>query len=255
MRLTTLALTAMTALIGAAQAEPVPPVRPYARVDVAPPEPFEDASFEAFRHELAAVARRRVYAELARLTATQGFFWVRDFARAFDPHRPAVDNLAAAVRLEHGAGTGWNALAAFAAESAAAPLPAHPGAICAPRQPRFDETEFDRLIRQSGVEPIAWAYPNNDSTALRAAPNIAAATIETLGRTFVRLLGANDAGRAAVDRVPAFGDTQWAAVAAPSGKSGFVAPGALLSLASPRLCYAKDEVARWRIIGYIGAGD
>ena len=255
MRLTTLTLTAMTALIGAAQAESMPPVRPYARVEVAPPEPFEDASFEAFRRELATVVRGRVYAELARLTVTQGFFWERDFARGFDPHRPTVDNLAAAVRLEHGAGTGWNALAAFAAEASAAQLPAHPGVICAPRQPRFDETEFDRLIRQSGIEPVAWAYPNSDRTALRAAPNTAAATIETFGRTFVRLLGANDAGRAAADRIPALGGTQWAAVAAPSGKSGFVAPGALLALASPRLCYAKDEVARWRITGYIGAGD
>ncbi|MFN3566541.1 MAG: hypothetical protein ACK4V1_11235, partial [Burkholderiaceae bacterium] len=45
-----------------------------------------------------AAARRRVYADLARLVVPQGFFWERDFARRNDGRRPGVDNLAAAVR-------------------------------------------------------------------------------------------------------------------------------------------------------------
>src|SRR5262249_38600067 len=147
---TILLLTAVAALIAPAQGEPVlPPIRPYAAVAVAPPEPFADSSFEAFRKELAAVAQARVHGELARIVIAQGFFWQRDFARSFGPQRPAVDNLAAAVRLEHGDGEGWQALAAFAAEPSAAPLSAYPGVICAPSEPRFEGPGLDRLIHQT----------------------------------------------------------------------------------------------------------
>ena len=253
---TTLALTAIAALIVTAQAEPVllPPVRPYPAVAVAPPEPFADADFEAFRRELAAVARSRVHAGLARLMAAQGFFWERDFRREFRSHRPAVDNLAEAVRLEHGTGDGWETLAAFATEGSAAPLPAHPGVICAPREPRFEGADLDRLILQTGIEAIAWAYPRKTGTALREAPQLMARVRETLQQNFARLI-ADDPQGAATDRVPALGGTRWYAVAAPSGRTGFVAPGALLSLASPRLCYGKDGIGRWRITGYVGAAD
>src|SRR5437868_973942 len=90
----------------AAQAPPRPP-KPYAPVAITRPVPSDDASFAAFRGALAAAAKRRIYAELASLVLAQGFFWDRDFSRQFDPRKPSVDNLAAAILLEQDNGTGW----------------------------------------------------------------------------------------------------------------------------------------------------
>jgi len=81
-----------------AAAQPRPP-KPYAPVAITRPAPSGDESFIAFRAALAAAAKTRIYAELSALMLTQGFFWDRDFARRFDPRKPAVDNLALAVAL------------------------------------------------------------------------------------------------------------------------------------------------------------
>ncbi len=113
-------------LPAAAQAPPRPP-KPYAPVAITRPAASDDASFVAFRAALAAAAKSRIYAELAPLVLTQGFFWDRDFGQQFDPRKPAVDNLAAAIALEQGNGIGWDALAAFAAETAVEPLDSRPG--------------------------------------------------------------------------------------------------------------------------------
>ena len=102
-----LAALSATAPVAAAQ-QVSPPLKPYAPVAITLPAASSDASFAAFRAELAAVAKSRVYVALGRLVQPQGFFWDRDFARAFDPRKPAVDNLAAAIQLEHRNGSGWN---------------------------------------------------------------------------------------------------------------------------------------------------
>ena len=81
-----------------------------------------------------------------------------------------------------------------------------------------------------------------------AAPS--AAKVGTLGPHFVRLLGFEGA-----DSEPNPGRTQWARVALPDGKQGFVAPGSLMSLTAERLCYIKDLVAGWRIAGYVAGGN
>ena len=112
-----------------AQSPPRPP-KPYAPVAIAQPAASGDASFAAFRAALAAAAKTRIYAELAPLVLTQGFFWDRDFGQRFDPRKPAVDNLAAAIALEQGTGIGWDALTAFAAEAAVEPLDSRPGVVC-----------------------------------------------------------------------------------------------------------------------------
>ena len=74
--------------------------------------------------------------------------------------------------------------------------------------------------------------------------------VGTLGLHFVRLLGFEGP-----DSEPAPGRTQWARVAMPDGKTGFVAPGSLMSLTAERLCYIKDMVGGWRIAGYIAGGN
>ena len=57
------------------------------------------------------------------------------------------------------------------------------------------------------------------------------------------------------DSDPAPGRSQWARVALPDGKAGFVAPDNLMSLTAERLCYVKDSTGAWRIAGYIAGGN
>jgi hypothetical protein len=235
--LTVFAATALAAAPCAADPTGRPP-KPYRPVAIALPAVSADASFEAFRRALAAVAKGRVYAELARLVEPQGFFWERDFARAFDARKPAVDNLAAAIRLEHADGIGWETLAAFAAEEAVEPLVSRPGMVCAPAPPRYDVAAFARMLDETHGADLDWTYPRADRTPVRAAPQAGAAVVGTLGLHFVRRLGF-DAGNL------------WPQVVTPAGKVGFVAPGSLLSLASERLCYGKNTLGRWSITGFI----
>jgi hypothetical protein len=235
---------ATAALFGAAQAERrVAPVRPYVPVAVTLPERHADADLAAFRQELAKVAEARVYADLARLTVARGFFWGRDFGNRFDPHRPGVDNLAAALRLEHDGGAGWTILEKLVAEAGALPLESHPGVVCAPGPPRFDTIAFDQLVDATRTAATDWAYTRAPDIAVRAAPHTDAAALEILGLHFVRVL----------ERGGAAGG--WIRVAAPGGAVGFVAPDTLRALNAPRLCYRKDSTGAWQIAGFIDRGD
>ena len=143
---------------------------------------LDDASFVAFRAALAAAAKSRIYAELAPLVLEHGFFWGRDFGQRFDPRRPPVDNLAAAIALEQGNGIGWDALAAFAAETAVEPLDSRPGVICAPARPDYDSVAFAKLLDVTYTNGIDWAYPRADETPVRAAPQPGRRKVGTLGR-------------------------------------------------------------------------
>ena len=238
------------AFIASPAAGQSPPPRPYAPVTITRSAAPDDARFVAFRAALAAAARTRIYAELEPLVLTQGFFWERDFRQAFDPRRPAVDNLAAAIALEQGNGVGWEALAAFAAEAAVEPLDSRPGVVCAPARPGYDGVALSKLLDVTDTSGIDWAYPRADQTPVRAEPQPGAAIVGTLGRHFIRLLGFEGPGSE-----PAPGRAQWARVALPDGKPGFVAPGSLMSLTAERLCYIKDLVGGWRIAGYIAGGN
>jgi hypothetical protein len=244
-----IALIPSFAVSAAAQSPPRPP-KPYNPVAITRPAASEDASFMAFRAALAAAATARVYAGLAPLVLTQGFFWDRDFGQAFDPRRPAVDNLALAIALEQGSGSGWDALAAFAAEASAEPLESRPGVVCAPARPSYDGVAFSRLLDATYTSGIDWAYPRADTTPVRPTPEPDAAAAGALGPDFVRLLGFEGP-----DSEPHPGRTQWARIGTPDGKSGFVAPGSLRSLTAERLCYIKDLTGAWRIAGYIAGGN
>ena len=239
----------LTAIPAAAQTPPRPP-KPYTPVAITRPAPSDDASLVAFRAGLAAKARARIYAELAPLVLAQGFFWGRDFGHAFDPRKPAVDNLAAAIALEQGNGTGWDTLADFAAEATVEPLDSRPGVVCAPARPGYDGVAFSRLLDTSFTTGIDWAYPRADETPVHAAPRPDAALAGALGRHFVRLLGFEGP-----DSDVAPGRSQWARVTLPDGKPGFTAPGSLTSLTAERLCYVKDAAGTWRIAGYIAGGN
>src|SRR6266700_8100082 len=80
----------------AAQMAPQPPAS-YAPIAITLPAASTDPSFAVFRAAIAAAAKTRIYAELEALVQLQGFFWDRDFGNGYDPRKPSVDNLAAAV--------------------------------------------------------------------------------------------------------------------------------------------------------------
>lgn len=238
-----------------AQAAPTAPAaadaaQPYRPVAVKLPEAQGEQSFTAFRKELADVARGRIFAELARIVVTPGFFWERDFGGDFDPKRSAAENLAAAIGLERNNGAGWRTLAGFAAEAGATAMLSRPGVICAPPRPAFDAFEFDRLVEFTHSARTDWGYARGGSAEVRAEPRDRSAIVEKIGLHFVRILGFE-----AKDDDADAARTAWARVATPSGKTGFVAPGKLASAYPPRLCYTKDAIGRWRIAGFVGAGD
>ncbi len=243
-----LALSALSLAPALAQSPPRPP-KPYAPVAITRPAASGDASFDTFRAKLAAAAKTRIYAELTPLVVTQGFFWGRDFGQAFDPRKPAVDNLAAAIALEQGNGIGWDLLAAFAVEATIEPLESRPGIVCAPARPGYDGVAFSKLLDSTYTTGIDWAYPRADETPVRAAPQLGAAVLGTIGPHLVRLLGFEGP-----DSAPAPGRTLWARVALPDGTPGFAPPGSLMSQTAERLCYIKDLVGGWRIAGYIAGG-
>jgi hypothetical protein len=234
----------------AAPAPALPAQAPYKSVAVSVPNMPRDAAFEALRKELADIAKRKDRAALAQRVAAKDFFWERDFSGSFDPRRPSVDNLAAALTLEADDGSGWDALAAFAAETSAGPLPGRPSVICAPAIPQFDQDARGQLVESTQSDGLDWNYPRSAGLQVRAAPQANAAVTETLGLHFVRVLGFEDKD----------GDTDpvrnaWARVATPSGKTGFTAPNSLLSPYADRLCYGREGSGPWRIVGYVGGGD
>jgi hypothetical protein len=222
-------------------------VQPYKLVAVKPPENYADASYAAFRKELAELAQRRIYAELTRIVVTGGFFWERDFAGAYDAKRSATENLAAAIGLERGSGGGWQWLADTAADGGASPMPSRPGVLCAPGQPQFEAFEFDWLLEVTRSAATDWGYPRTGGADVRAQAREKSAVVETIGSHFVRLL--------TVPSKEAEPHRTWARVATPAGRTGFVAPGVIAAAYPARLCYAKDTLGRWRIVGFVGAGD
>jgi hypothetical protein len=234
----------------AAPAPAVPSQAPYKSVAVTVPTIPRDAGFDGLRKELADIAKRKDRAALAQRVAAKDFFWERDFSGSFDPRRPSVDNLAAALTLEADDGSGWDALAAFAAETSAGPLPGRPSVICAPAIPQFDEDARGKLVESTQSDGLEWNYPRSAGLPVRAAPQANAAVTETLGLYFVRVLGFEDKDG---DTDPV--RTAWARVATPSGKTGFTAPNSLLSPYADRLCYGREGSSPWRIIGYVGGGD
>ena len=145
------------ALAALAQTPPRPP-KPYEPVAITRPAALDDLTFALFRAALAVAVKTGHYAELAPLVLERGFFWGRDFGQRFDPRKPAVDNLAAAIALERGNGSGWQALADFAAEAAVEPLDSRPGVICAPaRSVNQARARCERMNRAGLIFPLPFS--------------------------------------------------------------------------------------------------
>ena len=255
--LTTLMTAALIPALGLAQGQapqvplppggfkppPMPPVKPYRAVAATPPGPYNDPSFVAFRKQFADVAQHKDRAALAKLVAAQDFIWMQDKDLA-DKSKSGIANLAMAIGLDAKDGSGWDSLAAYANDPTGAPLPDHPGVICAPADPSIDPKAFEALVEATQTEPPEWAYPMTNGVEMRSAPKPDAPVVEKLSLTLVRVLP---------DTIPPQDPSQPAFlhVAAPSGKSGFVLADSFSGLGADQMCYAK-EASGWKIVGYLG---
>lgn len=230
------------------QAQPAagaPTPGPYAPVAIKLPVPLEDASFVAFRKQLAAIAQRRDRAALARLLVRTGFFWERPDGDAADKKKSAFANFAAAIGLDDAddPDTGWDTIAIYAQDPTVAPLRHRPGVVCGPADPDFDVAALQALIDRTQTDVSDWVYPLTERLALLAEPRDDAPIVETVGPVFVRILPVE----APLDTAAA----EFVRVLAPSGRSGFVRVDGLASLGVSQICYVKDGGA-WRITGVVG---
>jgi hypothetical protein len=222
---------------------PPPPIKPYTPVPITLPPVFNDPSFIAFRKNLADIAQQKDRAALAKLIVTTGFFWLQDKDHA-DPGKPGVDNLAKAIDLDAKDGSGWEIVAALAAEPTASEWPQHKGLICAPAPPGLDLQAVNTLLHATETDFPEWGYPVENGVEVRAEAKPNAPVIDKLGLYLVRVLP---------DSAPpdASGAPSFLHVALPNGKSGYVLATAISPPSTDHMCYTKDA-NDWRIAGYIG---
>ena len=223
---------------------PMPAIKPYQAVAVTPPAPYTDASFAAFRKQLAEVAQHKDRAALAKLVVAQGFFWMQDKDLA-DKRKPGIANLANAIDLDAKDGSGWDVLAGYANDRPAQPLPDHQNVICAPAEPNIDPKAFEALIKATQTEPPEWGYPPEDGVEVRSAGKPDAPVIEKLGLTLVRVLpDSGAAGRCQASRRSCISPRR---PAKPASSRWTRSP----SIGGDQMCYTKDA-SGWKITGYFG---
>jgi hypothetical protein len=232
---------AQQAQLPALKPPPPPPIRPYQPVAVTAPAPFNDASFIAFRKQLADIAAHKDRAALANLVVTQNFFWVQDKDLA-DKSRSGIDNLAKAIALDAKDGSGWDTVAGAAGEPSAMEIPQQKGIFCAPAIPTIDQNAFQALTNATGTELPEWGYPNNGGLDVHAAAQPSSPVIEKVGMILVRVLP--DSG-SEPNQPPVLH------IATPSGKTGYIDAQTLAPLISDQMCYTKDA-GGWKIAGYFG---
>jgi hypothetical protein len=223
------------------QAAPVPP-GPYKPVPVTLPPALSDPSFDDFRKRLAEVAQNKDRAALAPLVSAT-FFWIPEDTDLADKKLPAIDNLTRAMSLAGVDALGWDALAAYAAESSTMPDPHRSGVICAPVEASFDEKAADELATATQTDASDWVFPIVDGVELRADAKKDAPVIDKLGLYLVRILP-DDSPLNAVHAT-------FVKVMTPTGKVGYVPVESMLPIGGEQLCYVK-EADGWKIAGFLG---
>ena len=235
---------------GPAQPQQAPasaPIAPYQPLAVKMPTPSTDATFAAFRKQLADVAKRKDRNALAKLVVGQGFFWESESGDKADKKKPAVANLEQAIGGFSGANAqGWDVLAQAAEDPTVEPLPDHAGVMCGPAGPEIDGQAFEALVKQTGTEPGDWAFPVAPDLEVRGAGQPNAPVIEKLGLHLIRVI-ADQPPANAPQTAPTF-----IRIVTPSGKTGFVAVEGISPIGFDQLCYVKDA-GGWKITGFSAA--
>jgi len=233
---------------GAQQQQPQQPAAappaPYQPVAISPPKPIADPSFDAFRNQIAEIAKRKDKKALAGFVSPN-FFWMGEKGDKADKKKPRVESLAKAIDLDAKDGSGWEALTGYAADPTGMPLPDKQGVICAPADPEFDGKALETLAQATKTDVSEWGYPMQPGLEVRGAAQPNAPVLEKLGMHFVRVLE---------DTAPPNQQNQQSPMlrlVTPSGKVGFVPADAIAPLGNDQICYGK-EAAGWKIAGFIG---
>src|SRR5262249_51120971 len=124
---------------GLPQAQAATTPKAYKTIAITASAPANDPSFDAFRKQLADVAKRKDRPGLAKIVVAQGFFWEGESGDKADKKKSGVDNLAAAIGLDGQDGFGWDALSAAALEPTLEPYAERKGVMCGPASPQFDD--------------------------------------------------------------------------------------------------------------------
>ena len=243
LRLISAVAAMLMAGLSPAAAQNGPPARPYKPVAITPAKLVVDADLDAMRKQLGEAARRKDRAALARLVVAQGLFWQRENRNAASKNKSGLDNLAVALGLNNKDGVGWDILAGYADDVAAAPSAQHKGAVCAPTDPDFNTKDLDELLKSTQTDVSEWGYPVSAGIEVHAGPQAYAPVIDKLALTFVRVMPEPTPTSAAYLRI-----------ATPAGKAGYVSVDAIAPVGNDQLCYVKDAGA-WKIGGYIGGGE
>jgi hypothetical protein len=221
------------------------PPKPYKVIPVTLAQPSNDQSFEAFRKQLADIAKRKDRAALTKIVVASNFFWMGEKGDKADKRKNGINNLAAAIGLDAQDGSGWETLADAAEEATLEPIPQKRGVMCSPASPKFDEAAADQVAKETGTEPGDWGYPTKAGVEVRSAGQPNAQVIDKLGLNLVRVMPEEPAGGAPPQ------ESEFVRIVTPAGKVGFVVSDALASLDSDQLCYIKDATG-WKIAGYAG---
>src|SRR5215470_12163971 len=222
--------------------QPTPVLGPYKPVRITPPPGVNDPTFDTFRKQLTEIANNKDRAALARLVAAN-FFWVPEDKDIADKQKSGIDNLAKALSLDGTDAFGWEALAAYAAETTVMADPQRKGVFCAPSEPVFDEKAADELANATHTDAADWVFPLRDGVEVRAEAKQDAPVVDKLGLYLVRAL---------VDESPANAVyASFVKVMLPSGKIGFVPVETVLPIGGEQLCYVKDA-SGWKITGFLG---
>jgi hypothetical protein len=229
----------------AQQPQPAPQIAPpkaYKPVNVKPPQPSTDASFAAFRKQLADIAQKKDRAGLQKLVVAKGFFWEGEGGDHGNPKASGFDNFAKAISLDDKDGTGWDILAAAAQEPTLEADEDHKGVMCGPASPQIDEQALVALIKDTGTDADEWGFAGTDKLEVRSAAKPDAPVSETLGRVLVRVYPEDN---------PSTEPPTMLRIVTPSGKLGYVPMMSVLPIVTDQLCYSKDA-GGWKIAGYAG---
>lgn len=227
----------------APQPKPLAPPKPYTAISLTLPASANDASFDAFRKQLADIAKRKDRAGLAKLVVAQGFFWETDSGDKADTKKASIDNLAAATGLD--GADGWDAIAAAAQEPTLEPHADRKGVMCGPASPQYDEKALDDVTKVTQTDINEWAFPSKAGLEARSAAQPSASVVEKLGLTLVRVMPEPTPPGG----TPATGP--FLRIVTPAGKVGYVPADSISPLTSDQICYVKDGNS-WKIAGYIG---
>jgi hypothetical protein len=229
---------------------PMAPPKPYKPVAVTLPQPYNDPSFEAFRKELGDIASHKDRAALAGKVVANGFFWMGEKGDKANKRKSGIDNLVAAIGLDHG-GEGWELLTSAAKEATLESIPDKKGVMCSPAGPNFDQKAAEQTAKATGTSPQDWAFPVKGGLDVHAAGQAGSPVVEKVGSVLVRVMPEGPPPGAGGNGPPPKPGSSFVRIVTPSGKVGYVPDDAIGALDSDQLCFAKDA-AGWKIAGYAG---